>query len=484
MDWEQIKSSIEELITQRLGAFQEQLASQRSKIQELTEQLSFISENAKNSKPKPGLNLNIPGKSPHNVQRPQTSRPRDGHTPGFTPNRPSTSSTSKKKQEDEKQKQEELKRKKAEEMKAKQEEAKRKKAEDEQKKKEAMQKKKEEEAKRKEEIKRKQEEAKEKKKQEEAERKKKQEEAKEKKLKEEAERKKKQEEAKEKKLKEEAERKQKLEEAKKKKEPETKKKEKATKKAQEEKKETPEETKTESQPQTNEVQPEQPQPEQPQPEEPQESKTEQPENGVSEESKEVQNGHQESDEEVPPPSMSLEEIEIQIKSLEENFSEEDLNADKPFEPSMGAKTALSLLNNMEREKFYLDTVPQKEVVKLFKIFYQLQGVTLPKNHEEAWAECQKFLSEALETKDKTIQDIVLERVAQFDFSDENLDKLEAMVHDKQDILDPRYFTAFCAVSGLLAFSVREALVFGGVAKGKVPPFRQYRRLVHKKQQAQ
>jgi hypothetical protein len=69
-------------------------------------------------------------------------------------------------------------------------------------------------------------------------------------------------------------------------------------------------------------------------------------------------------------------------------------------------------------------------------------------------------------------------ITTFDFSNENVDKIEVLVDGQS--LDPQQFTEICAVSGLLMFTIREAAVYSAVIKGKVPPFRQYIRLMHKK----
>ena len=73
--------------------------------------------------------------------------------------------------------------------------------------------------------------------------------------------------------------------------------------------------------------------------------------------------------------------------------------------------------------------------------------------------------------------VLLEYILGFNFSNENIDKVELLVNNHT--LDPQQYTEVCAVSGLLMFSIREASVYAAVTKGKVPPFRQYARLLHK-----
>ena len=78
---------------------------------------------------------------------------------------------------------------------------------------------------------------------------------------------------------------------------------------------------------------------------------------------------------------------------------------------------------------------------------------------------------------KLVDKVMLEHIASFNFSNENIDKIELLIGGQT--LDPQQFTEICAVSGLLMFTIREAAVYSAVIKGKVPPFRQYARLLHK-----
>ena len=109
---------------------------------------------------------------------------------------------------------------------------------------------------------------------------------------------------------------------------------------------------------------------------------------------------------------------------------------------------------------------------------------LPENDEEAWSICQQFLLDTRnkEKNKKTIDKVIIEKILNFDFSNENIDKLEALVYGKDNLLQPQYYTEFCALTGLLMFAVREAAIYGGAIKGKTPIWRQYKRLLHKKAQ--
>ena len=200
------------------------------------------------------------------------------------------------------------------------------------------------------------------------------------------------------------------------------------------------------------------------------------------------NPHHEESKSSPAPAgasarlaatLNKQEIEEQIKNLTTQCTPEELSKIKQFEISVGAKSALSLLNTMEDDKFYVGVTPRREVIWTFRLFLQFTGQTLPDNDNEAWGILSEFISDIRnkEKHQKLVDKVILERIVSFDFSNENVDKIELLVCGQN--LDPQQFTEICAVSGLLMFTIREAAVYSAVIKGKVPPFRLYARLLHK-----
>lgn len=530
MEWEQLKSEIETVVGKRLDQLQTNLELQRSRLVDTISKVQSFAQLLKQKVPSE-IEKPIPEVVP-SLTRAQTARTH--HKTELIKTTPieikklglKKPASEDKKKEEVKGKNEDGKSKLEEAKKKKAEEAKKKKEEEEAKKKEVMLKKKEEEERKKEEAKKKVEEAKEKKRHEDLEKKTKAEEVK-KKTEDEKERKK-QEEI-EKKKNEESEKKKKVEEAKKKQEEEKEKKKqeeldkkvkaeeekklKSLKKPEEIKKKLPEPKKKEeskskigasatpknqssvdSKKQSSTIP-------SPKPEEslctdhsselkletpPSELKTTEPVKAdliiaelvkpEVEEDKALKN--------LNPSLPSLEEIQIQIKSIKNAYPEEEILIEKPFELSVGAKSALSLLTTMDEDKFYLDRVPKEEVIWTFRLFFVLLNKNLPLSDEEAWVECQKFLIEARdkEKNHKTIDKYIIEVISNFTFTDEIIDKIEQIVYGKDNLLQPQYYTEFCALTGLLMFAVREAAIFGGAIKGKVPIWRQYKRLLHKQQQ--
>jgi hypothetical protein len=571
MDWELLKTEVEEVVGRRLDLLQSSLENQRCRLVDSISKVQSFAELLKHKMPN-GVEKVI-------QEEPVLSRAQTARTnlkTEFAKTQPIDIKKigkellrrvdEEKKKEDAKTKTDEKKNQAEEAKKKKLEEAKKKKEEEENKKKEALAKKKEEEEKKKEEAKRKTEEMKEKKKLEEIEKKAKQEEIK-KKLEEEKEKKKneeiekknkadeakkkieeakkKAEEEKERKKQEEAEKKIKAEEEKKQKLAEQKKiesekklkiEEEKKKKLEEEKKKKPEEEKKkkleESKKKSSEdkklsedsksrdskkisqdsskkdssnistpkeeissyVENSTEQKAEVAPSDSSRSETSKSESSkpdtckenssVSSATKPDSSGQSEEAKLLMSSHLSLEEIQIQIQKMKNSYPEEDLITEKSFELSVGAKSALSLLTTMDDDKFYLDRVPREEVIWTFRLFFILIDKELPPADEEAWKVCQEFLADARnkEKNRKTIDKFIIEVINKFNFSDENIDKIEEIVFGKDNLLQPQFYTDFCALTGLLMFGVREAAIYGGAIKGKVPIWRQYKRLIHKQQQ--
>ena len=185
---------------------------------------------------------------------------------------------------------------------------------------------------------------------------------------------------------------------------------------------------------------------------------------------------------VIPAQMSVQDIDMQLSVLESSYSQSELTTEKRFDLSVGAKSALSLLTTMDDSKFYMNTVPSAEVVWSFRVFFRLAGRSLSENDEEAWNECREFLANARnkELNGKSIDKVVIEFMGGYDYSDENVDLLEVLVFEKESLMTPQYFTSLCPLTGLFMFALREAAIYAGVIKGKIPVSRQYKRLIHKK----
>ena len=187
---------------------------------------------------------------------------------------------------------------------------------------------------------------------------------------------------------------------------------------------------------------------------------------------------------VIPAEITQDEISLQLQLLESHYSEVDLNTEKRFDLSVGAKSALSLLTTMDDEKFHLNKVPKEEVIWSFRLFFRFTGKNLCEDPNAAWTECQEFIRSARdkELNKKSVDKVVLDVINNFDFTDENVDQIEEFIKGKEQFLQPQFYTELCPMTGLFMFAIREASIYAGVIKGKIPIWRQYKRLLHKRQQ--
>lgn len=176
-------------------------------------------------------------------------------------------------------------------------------------------------------------------------------------------------------------------------------------------------------------------------------------------------------------SHDLEELISEIARLAS--LNQDLEAIPDYTLSIGGKGALNVITNFTDEKLYLDKTPNSDVLLIFRILFQLQGQELVTDNEKAWENCREFLLN-LRSKDTHAQ-FLKNLISKFDFSQENLDKLEILLFNNQEKLNPQYFSS-CPLTALFSFFLKEVLIFSGIIPGQTPAPRLYQRYIHKRNQ--
>jgi hypothetical protein len=71
---------------------------------------------------------------------------------------------------------------------------------------------------------------------------------------------------------------------------------------------------------------------------------------------------------------------------------------------------------------------------------------------------------------------------EFDFSNENIDKVELLTKGHEAEITPQVYTSFCAMTGLFMFVIKEAAEFAGVFPDNTQPWRRYSRLLYRQEQ--
>lgn len=70
----------------------------------------------------------------------------------------------------------------------------------------------------------------------------------------------------------------------------------------------------------------------------------------------------------------------------------------------------------------------------------------------------------------------------FNFSEDNVDKIEELLAGRESFLNPTVYDDFCKLTAFLMFSLKEAVIHSGALKELAKPWRWYKRLLHKKKQ--
>ena len=175
------------------------------------------------------------------------------------------------------------------------------------------------------------------------------------------------------------------------------------------------------------------------------------------------------------------DIDMEIKSLYKSHSQQVLTSPTGFALSLGAKSGLCLLNSLDNGSLYITSEPvREEVYWVFRLFFQLLGQTLSDVKSEMWAICREFIETG---KTNNLENHILQACDRLDFSEENVDKVERLLGEKWDRVNPNLYSTFCQLSSLVMFVVKEALVYAGLVPDKAAPWRKCQRLLHKRQLA-
>jgi hypothetical protein len=163
------------------------------------------------------------------------------------------------------------------------------------------------------------------------------------------------------------------------------------------------------------------------------------------------------------------EIDTEIAELLEITDLEKLETLPPFEISLGAKSAIGLLASVDLNKTINHELNQ-DMVWCFRLLFQFTGQMLPEEDEKAWEECKAFLAQG------ELNEAVFDKMSKFDFSNENIDKIEKLVGGNRHKIDPNYFNAIDELTGFLIFAMKDAVEYAGIIPEKRTPARHYSRL--------
>ena len=165
-----------------------------------------------------------------------------------------------------------------------------------------------------------------------------------------------------------------------------------------------------------------------------------------------------------------ENIDDKIKSLEEKYTQEELNSPiKNFQLSRGALKALSLLDSELYLKIF--TRPQQEkkleeIINIYRIFTQflkLDDLNIIKDDKLYW---EKFSKYVLDNIGEKYSEFWIKSGNNFDFSDKTIFQVKKMAKGINEKLKPKYWGNICGTTGFVVFMIKDALEYSGVIEDK------------------
>jgi hypothetical protein len=157
-----------------------------------------------------------------------------------------------------------------------------------------------------------------------------------------------------------------------------------------------------------------------------------------------------------------------LKELSEKFTKIELNKPFPdYTPAKGALRAIELLNNNIHMKLFTEsTLPNTDVIIIYRIFFQLLNheIASYKDDNDFWKECCSFFKT---TDEQKIGEKIISQIISFDFSSINVNKISRLLINRPNIVTPGYFSNVCGTTGIIIFLVRDCLEYCGIVNDRI-----------------
>ena len=132
-----------------------------------------------------------------------------------------------------------------------------------------------------------------------------------------------------------------------------------------------------------------------------------------------------------------------------------------FELGKGGLKAITLLDEEKYKTLFLNNkIPTNDILLVYKIFYQLSTKNkeiLKKDDKNFW----KFVKNDMINHNK-LGEYIKNLFKNFDFSNENIQKIKEMTEGNLDKLTPTYYSKLCPTTGLFIFFIKEILEYTGI----------------------
>ncbi len=165
-----------------------------------------------------------------------------------------------------------------------------------------------------------------------------------------------------------------------------------------------------------------------------------------------------------------ETIDDKIKSLEEKYTQDEINAPmKNFELSKGTQKAIGLLDEDLYLRIFIRPVQEKtldEIAIIYRIFCQflgLEDLAEIKNDKIFWEKFSKYI---LDNKGEKLSQFCTESASKFILNDKNILKVKEMSKDINEKLKPKYWSKICATTGFFSFIIKDVAEYTGIVEDK------------------
>ena len=137
-----------------------------------------------------------------------------------------------------------------------------------------------------------------------------------------------------------------------------------------------------------------------------------------------------------------------------------------FNYSKGSKKSIELLNEELLNKlFQEETVPNKDILFIYKVFFQLinNPIVKLKDMNEFWKNCRLyFLHSAKGKTGKLMEEIIINK--KINVSGKNLYRIYKLTNNKLNKINPGYFSKICGTTGLFSFFIKDILEYLGFSE--------------------
>ena len=161
-------------------------------------------------------------------------------------------------------------------------------------------------------------------------------------------------------------------------------------------------------------------------------------------------------------NIKIENALSQLAEFKSKISSQEYTKPIPnFKLGKGGLKAITLLDEEKyRDLFSNNKIPSNDIILVYKILYQLsneKSEILKKDDKSFW----EFVKNDMNKQIK-LGEYVKNLFKNFNFSNENVQKIKEMTEGSIDKLTPTYYSKLCPTTGLFIFFIKDVLEYIGI----------------------